>query len=538
MSNAKKSFVGGAAILSVAGLVGKVIGMFYRVWLTDLISSEGMGLYGTPYSVYSFLLVLSSAGLPTAISKLTSERWVNGDRAGAKWILKKTRRILMCTGLAATLLMALLSEPIAAAMGDPAAAPGFVALAPSLFFVCMISSYRGFFQGAQNMTPTAISQLIETGGKVVMGFVLVRVMAPYGLVWGAVAAILGVTLAELCALVFIWIRYLLQDIKQPAQASAPVQPVENFYKKLFAIAIPVTVGASMMPVVSLVDASLVVNRLTDIGIVLEEAREMYGVLNGMVNTMVNMPTVITLAFSMSLVPAISSAMTRGDRADLHRTVATALKLALMIGSAAAVGMGMLSHNILRLLYSSQPENCLSIGGDMLSVMAVGVLFLSIVQTTTGMLQGMGKASYPVKTLAVGLVAKIILNYVLIGIPEINVMGAAYATVACYGISAVGNVYMVLKASGTKLKVMDALVRPALAAGGMGLAVGGYAYLMADKLSNSLLTLSAVCAGVGVYVVLAFALRALNAEEMKMIPGGTRVMRILNRVLGKLKGKKA
>ena len=147
MSNSKKSFVGGAAILAAAGLIGKVIGMFYRVWLTDLITSEGMGLYGTPYSVYNFLLVLSSAGLPTAISKMVSERLVSGDRAGAKLILKKTRRILLCTGLAATAIMASLSQPIAQLMGDPASAPGFVALAPSIFFVCLISSYRGYFQG-------------------------------------------------------------------------------------------------------------------------------------------------------------------------------------------------------------------------------------------------------------------------------------------------------------------------------------------------------------------------------------------------------
>lgn len=532
MSNVKKSFVGGAAVLAAAGLLGKVIGMFYRVWLTDLISSEGMGLYGTPYSVYSFLLVVSSAGLPTAISKMVSERVVNGDRAGAKWILKKTRRILMGTGAAATLLMALLSRPLATVMGDPAAAPGFVALAPSLFFVCLISSYRGFFQGAQNMTPTAISQLIETIGKVVLGFTLVGVMAPYGLIWGAVAAILGVTAAEFCALIFMWLRYRVDCKKHAQEELLPAQPIENFYKKLFAIAIPVTVGASMMPIVSLVDASLVVNRLTDIGYILEDAREMYGVLTGMVNTMVNMPAVITLSFSMSLVPAVASAMTRRDDDDLHKTVGTALKLALMIGSAAAVGMGLLAHQILRLLYASQSENCLAVGGDLLSVMAVGVLFLAIVQTTTGMLQGMGKASYPVKTLAVGLVAKVILNYLLIGIPKVNVMGAAYATVACYGIAAIGNVFMVLRLSGTKLRVMDALIRPALAAGGMGLAVSGYVMLMGDKLGNSLLTLSAVCVGVAVYGVLVVLLRTLTRDEVRMIPGGRRILRLVDKVKGK------
>lgn len=532
MSNSKKSFVGGAAILAAAGLIGKVIGMFYRVWLTDLITSEGMGLYSTPYSVYSFLLVLSSAGLPTAISKMVSERLVQGDRAGARMILKKTRRILLCTGLVATAIMASLAEPIASLMGDPLAAPGFVALAPSVFFVCLLSSYRGYFQGAQNMNPTAVSQVIEVVGKVLFGFVLVKIMAPKGLVWGAVAAILGVTIAELLALAFLMVRYAMGKSRDNVRTEQPARPIPHFYKTLFAIAIPVTIGAAMMPIVNLVDASLVTNRLTDIGYALEDAREMYGVLTGMVNTMINMPTVITLSFSMSLVPAVSSAMMRQDNRSLQRMVGTGLKLALMIGSAAAVGMGLLASQILRLLYASQPENCLVVGGQLLAVMSVSVLFLSIVQTTTGMLQGMGKPSYPVKTLAIGIVVKIVLNYVLIGIPKLNVLGAAYATVACYAIAAVGNVYMVLRLSGTRLQMGSAVVRPALAAGGMAAVVWAFLRFAGPHLGNTTETLGAVCVGVAVYAVLVFALRALTPDELTMIPGGRKLLSLMDKFGGK------
>lgn len=204
--------------------------------------------------------------------------------------------------------------------------------------------------------------MIEVVGKVVFGFALVRVMAPHGLVWGAVAAILGVTIAELLALLFLMIRYHLgRDGRAAAAApragNAPLG--KDFYKRLFSIAIPVTIGASMMPIVNLVDASLVTNRLTHIGYALADAREMYGVLTGMVNTMVNMPAVITLSFSMSLVPAVSSAQRRGDHAALQRTTGTSLKLAFMIGSAAAVGQGLLAHQILRLLYASEPETAWS-----------------------------------------------------------------------------------------------------------------------------------------------------------------------------------
>ena len=165
-------------------------------------------------------------------------------------------------------------------------------------------------------------------------------------------------------------------------------------------------------------------------------------------------------------------------------------------------------------------------------MAVGIFFLALVQTTTGMLQGLGKPGYPVRTMAVGIVAKIILNYVLIGIPQLNVLGAAVATVTCYGIAAVGNVAMVLKLTGTRLRFVDAVGRPALAAGGMALAVWGFVRLMSDRLGNALLTLGAVALGVVIYALLAFALRALSREDLKMIPGGRRLMRLMDKVGGK------
>lgn len=528
MSKASKSFVGGASVLAIAGLIGKIIGMFYRVWLTGLITTEGIALYGYPYSVYNFLLVISSAGLPTAISKMVSEQIAMGNMEGTHYILKKTRRILLCTGAVCTLVMALLAKPIAAEMGDAAAAPGFVALAPSIFFVCLLSSYRGYFQGMQNMTPTAISQLIETCGKVIFGYFFVKEFSGYGLVWGAVGAIIGVTLAELLALLFIVFRFVFHKASLPRTNGSTTVTIPDFYMKLFGIAIPVTIGASMMPIVNLVDASLVVNRLSSIGYAVEEARNAYGVLTGMVNTMVNMPAVVTLSFSMSLVPAISTAIAAKDRKGLQSTVSTGLKLALMFGSAAAVGMGILSKQILTMLYASQTAESLALGGKLLSVMSIGILFLSIVQTTTGMLQGLGKPGYPVKTLAVGVLFKIILNAVLIGIPSVNVMGAAYASVVCYGIAALGNVFMVLKLTKTRINVGDGLVRPVLTAVGMATVVWAFVKFCPLQLGNTMLTAAAVALGLLTYAVLVFVLRALNENDWMMIPGGRKVLRLLGR----------
>lgn len=534
-SKGKSSFVTGAAVLALAGLIGKVIGMFYKIWLIGLISAEGFSFYQAPYSLYQFLLVLSSAGLPTAISKMVSEQIALGKPQGAKLILRKTRMILFCTGLAATAIMAALSNVVAAAIGDPASAPGFVALAPAIFFVCVMSAYRGYFQGQQNMTPTAVSQIVEQVGKVALGFVFAIALREKGLVWGAVGAIVGVSLSELIAMGYMLIRYKLMDRRLPRQGSAPAV-VDKLYRRLFAIAIPVTIGASMMPIVSMVDTALVLNLLTGIGYAIEEARSMYGVLTGSVISIVNMPAVITLSISMALVPAISACKTKGDNAGLRATVSTGLKIAFLLGSAAAVGMGLLSKEIISLLFSSTlTAQEVEIGGRLLSYMAIAVFFLSIVQSTTGMLQGIGKPIYPVYTLLTGIIVKIVLNMVLISQPSINVAGAAIATVCCYAVAGIANVSLVLILSDMKLAVGEFLIRPAIAAGGMALSVWAVK-LLKPMLGQTVTTLAAVAVGVVVYLALMLLCGCLSKSDLSFLPGGNKIGRLLAKMHIRLPGQ--
>ncbi len=523
----KRSFVRGAAILSLAGLLGKVIGMFYKIWLMQLITPEGFAFYQSPYAMYNFLLVLSSAGLPTAISRMVSEQVAGGKPQNAYLVLKKARRILLLTGLCASALMALLSGAMARLIGDPAAAPGFIALAPAIFFVCLLSAYRGYFQGHQNMTPTAVSQVVEQIGKVSLGFLLAVALKKYGLVWGAVGAILGVTVSEALALLYI-VLLRRRAATVPGELLPPTQ-IDHFYKRLFAIAIPVTIGASMMPIVSMVDTALVINRLTALGYAIEQSRSLYSVFTGAVTSIVNMPAVITLSISMSLVPAIAAYLVSGDREGLRKTASTGIKLAFLLGSAAAVGMGVLSHEIIRLLFGSSLSAFeQGVGGQLLAIMSVAVLFLSIVQTTTGMLQGLGKPIYPVYTLLCGIVFKIILNFTLISLPSLNILGAAIATLCCYAVAAIGNLILVLRLTGLKLSLSRFILRPALAAGLMGLSV--YAIkLLRPFLGQTLTTLLAVAAGVAVYAVLVLALGCLTKDDLSFIPGGRRVAGLLERL---------
>jgi len=523
----RRSFVGGAAILAVAGVLGKIVAAFYRVWLNALIGPEGLGIYQIPSNFYAFLLVVSSAGIPTAVSKLVSESLARGDEYGAKETFVAARRVLFFTGAITTVLMALLAEPLARAAGEPAASMGFIALAPSLLIVCMLSAYRGYFQGWQRMSPSAISQIVEQIGRLVFGFGLAVLWSPKGAAWSAAGAILGVTLCEAAALSFIYGSYRAHRRKDAIRVKAV--RFRAIAVRIFKIAVPVTIGASIMPLVGLTDTMTVINRLTAAGFAAKEATETFGIFNGMIQSIINMPAVMTLALSISLVPAISEAITRKERAHAMRTARTGLKLAAMIGFPCAFGLSLLAGPIMYLLSPSYTSAQHETSAMLLGFMAFAVMFLSINQTTTGILQGYGRPLLPVVSLGSGAVVKVILNYTLIAIPDINIMGAAIGSIACYATAAVLNMIFVVRVSGMRFDFTNILLRPFLAAAGMALAVCGVQTLAGDALSRDMALFLCVGAGVAVYGLLAVLIGAVSRQEMSMLPGGRRLAGLMTRL---------
>ena len=524
MSSKARSFVGGAAILAVAGLLGKIIGAFYRVWLNELIGPQGLGIYQIPYSFYAFLLVISTAGIPTAISKLVSKCEASGDEEGTRRVFSVAKRILVVTGTLTTVLMAVFAKPLAQGAGNPDAALGFVMLAPSLFIVCMLSAYRGYFQGKQMMTPSAISQIIEQIGRLVFGFGLAILWYPKGALYGAAGAVLGVTLCEACALVFIYGSYRAHISGKPIRPSKfDSKPV---LVDLVKIALPVTLGASIMPLVSLTDTMTVINRLVSIGYEAKAATSTFGILNGMVTSIVNMPAVISLSLSISLVPAISAAMEQGRREYTGKIAYTGMKLAALIGFPCAVGIFLLASPILDLLSSTYTPEQHEIAVRLLKIMAFAIIFLTMTQTTTGMLQGLSKPLLPVYSLGIGAVIKIALNYTLIAIPSVNIAGAAIGSLVCYAIASVINIWNVKKHAGMKFSFVKQIALPAISALIMGLAVYFVNLLLEDILGQTLSMFACIGVGVIVYAVMIFVLGAVTKDDLDWIPKGHKLKKLL------------
>ncbi|MDR0841124.1 MAG: polysaccharide biosynthesis protein [Christensenellaceae bacterium] len=529
MEKKKASFVKGAAILAVAGLIVKIIGAAFRIPLANTIGSIGASYYDTAYPYYSWLLVISSSGLPTAISKLVSERTTLGDYRGAHKVFSTAMQVLLGIGLFTGIIMFFASDYIAEFHQLAEMANCFRALAPSLFFVSVMSAYRGYLQGMQQMTPTAISQIVEQLGKLAAGLALAYALLPKGPEYAAMGALIGVTISELLGMLYMMWEYrrrlprIRARIKQSLHLKE--QPVA---RKLLAIALPITIGASISPLAGVVDSALILRILLKLGYSKEMAQTAFSLLRTNVNTLTNMPGVLTMALAMSLVPAISACMAKRDRGGMQSAARLGLKFAIIVGLPCAVGLYVLAEPILSMLYPYLSEGSLAVAADLMRTASIGVIFLSLVQAMTGVIQGFGKPNVPVFNLLIGFALKVVTLLVLMNIPDINIQGAAVSTVVCYAFAGIADTIYIARKANLELNVWDVLLKPLLSSLVMGFMVFMVRGFLVGQGHGTLATLASVAAGVLVYAIAAVYLRFFTREELEYIPGGRKLRRLMYR----------
>ncbi len=523
----KKSFVKGALILGIAGLICKVIGAFFRIPLYNMLG-DGMQYYEAVYPYYSTLLVISSAGLPTAISRMVAERVTLGDYAGAKHVFRKAQMLLFGIGVVTTALMLFGADMLAASTVGAGAAISFRAMAPALLIVSLMCAYRGYLQGLQLMTGTAVSQVVEQVGKLGIGLFLAARWLPLGPEYGAMGAVVGVTLSEFFALVTIMLFYLRRrkEFLPTAAASAASGGEQGVIGRLLAIAIPVTIGAAIMPLTGIVDASMIKRTLIEIGFSETAASMRYVCLRSNVTNIINMPAVLTTALAMSLVPAISAARARRDTGGIHVASGMGIKLAMFVGLPCTVGLFVLGGPAIDLLYDIDAER-LEIAAALMRTSAIGVVFLSLVQTLTGILQGVGKQHIPVINLAIGGVVKVMIMLTLMRDPKIEIQGAAISTVACYAVAGILNLIFLVRYTKLRIDALNTFVKPLIAALVMGAAAFfAYAFFFARISSNTIASLGAITVGIILYLATTLLSGMFTKADLQFIPGGVRLARLL------------
>lgn len=464
MTQQQKSLAGGISILGIAGLICKVVGVLYQIPLNNSIGPEGMGVYNLVFPSYNLLLAISSVGIPVAISRMVAQYLAVDDPANARRVFKTALFILSLFGLVATAFMMLFYKSLGAATATTEASSGFLMIAPSLLLVSVMSAFRGFMQGKRRMVPTAISQLIEQVGKVFVALPFAVIgMQRGGYAMGAAGALLGTSVAEAAALLYMMIDYYIhrKDLDSLPQDSLSPVPMKRLAREITLISIPITIGASIVPLAGLLD-SFMLKRIMQTYMQEAQALISYGVYSGPVISLINVPTALAMAISANLVPAISHAFAKGQSDKVASEAATGLRLASVIGFPSAVGLSLLAEPILFLLFGrggKYTREQLQLGASLLQVSSLTILFFTQVQATSGILQALRYQRIPMYTLAAGVLVKLLLNYSLVTIPAVGIRGAPYASLLCYIVSLIPNLYYVRRHAKVKLSLGDLLWRP-------------------------------------------------------------------------------
>ena len=532
----KQGFVEGAAILTASTILIKIMGALFKLPLANIIGDERMADFGTAYNIYSLLLILSTAGLPVALSRMVAAADALDHRQQVKRTFHMARAAFFTFGLVSTLVMLLFNRQLAAFMDNPEAALSIAVLAPAVVCVCLTSSYRGYTQGLGDMVPTSVSQIIETACKLLFGLTAAAILVRTGRgMMGAAGGIFGVTVGTVLALAYIVLYTLRLDRRLSAPRGDPDVPESRSetLKKLISIGIPITIGSCILNIVAIADNKMILNLLhSAAGFSKEMAKVYYGVYFNS-QTLYNLPSAFAVPLVTSAIPAITAYAAKRQHRDAAQIMGAALKLMNLLAFPMAVGMGCLSYSLMHGLYPMSHES----GASILAIMSIAAYFVCLTMLTNAILQAYGHEWLPMISMLAGGVCKVLVNYLLLRNPQIGILGAAVGNIACYLVISLLNLLMIRKKVEACPSLFPLFLRPLLAS----LIMGGCAWC-ADRLVRALLVrldlfqggrmadlvpaVIAVVVGVVIYFLMVILLKAIKREELELVPKGEKLAKLL------------
>lgn len=538
----KNTFFGGAAILAATTLIVKLIGAIYKIPLANILTDPAYADFDSAYSVYGVFLTFSTAGLPVALSKLISESLALERRNQVRRTFRLAFAAFLALGLFSFFCMSVLAVPLSTyALKNPKAVYCVVALSPSVLCVCMVSAFRGYFQGHFNMTPTGVSQIIEAAFKVLVGIPLayallkMNVQNPdipdLGERLPAVGAIIGVSVGSIVALLYMVFLYLKYRRTLP-RGRDKTDSNREILSSLFKLAIPITLTAATSSIVILIDTSIIMERLQSVylsqGMLVEAALDAARSLKGMYakcTSIYNLPFAMMGALTACIIPAVSAALARRNRKEAQKLSESALRIGLLVAMPMGMGIFALGEPIMALLIRNTDA---SIAGPLLSVLGIASIFVSIQALLNSVLQANGIVTLPVVAAILGGIAKLVVNYVLVGNPNIMINGAPLGTLACFVLIVLLELFILRRAVRRPPSFLRAAAKPALASGSMAVAVKVTYDLFSGTLSqgNTVSTLAAILVGVVIYLLLVLILQAVTAEDLSLMPKGDKIAKIL------------
>ena len=583
-----QSMLNGAFILVVATVLVKVIGALYKMPLTALIGGVGRGYFSRAYDIYTPVYGIAMAGLPVAVSKLVSQEKALGHYRDIRVIMKSSRRIFLLTGSVASIILMAIAYPYSKfVIHAPDNWSSILFIAPSIFFCCCMSSYRGYYEGLSNMVPTAISQVIEALGKLILGLATAYMIMNYGLkrfyaglpVFGtnaltesealsaiypytAAGAISGVTLGTVLGLVFLMIRHKISGdgiSKEMFIQSPAAQSSKSWGKLVIMTALPVAAGSLILNVTNFIDTVTISNRLAHaLNVDIETLKSLYAAqiaasnvadsdiatyLYGAYTSALdfkNLIPTITMTLGISAIPALSAAWAVRERKDIKVTIESVIRITMLVALPAGFGMAVLAEPILGLVYNgTDAGDIVTIAAPILRTYGFAIFLFAVSSPVTNMLQAVGRMDIPLKSIVAGAIVKIILNYVLVGNPKININGAPVGSIVCYVIIVLINIWALVKITDVKLNFNSIFIKPLICAaisGASALACykvfGGILSGVGDPASRlngaTIATLIAVVAAVFAYVISLLLIKGISKDDVEMLPKGEKIAKVLEK----------
>ena len=526
-SSKKQSFLYGTAMLAMATAIVKIIGAIYKIPLNAIIGTQGFSYYSTAYEIYNVLLMISTAGLPVAMSRMISQASSLGHYNQVRKIYSTAKTIFLSLGIAGTLLMTLFCRQLAAFQNQPDAWAAIGCLGPCVLLICVMSTFRGFFQGQSNMLPTSVSQVIEAVVKLIvgMGAAIAMLYFTKSIPLAAGGAILGVTASCLVSSLYLRGCFRRNFSQMPVSAEKP----DSFgltAKRLLAIAVPITIGSAGLQILTMLETKIYMGQLLGLGFSQPEADSMKGIYN-MSQTIYNMPCAFITPITISIIPAITSHLTLLNSRGAKSTEESAARVTGLICMPCAFGLATLAGPVTALLGGYTGEN-LALSTQLMTIMGFNIIFNSVVLLTNAIMQAHGHAVVPVINMFTGGILRLIVVYILTGNRDIGIVGTPIGAMLCFLCITLLNVVSMKRVLENPPAIIRNLVKPFLAAAIMGIFVfGGLKLLtLAGITSRLILCGLPVAVGVVVYVAAVIGLKVITREDCLLLPKGEKIARLL------------
>lgn len=519
----KNSFFGGMATMAVAIALVKVIGAIYKIPITNTLGSNYAD-FENAYKFYAVLLAISTAGLPVALSKMMAANHAVGREWQARKIFRVSLGLFFALGLASFLFMFFGADWLAGWINDPHAAQAIRFLSPSVLFVSCLGSFRGYFQGRSNMSPSAVSQVIEAVGKLVIGLPLAMLAVKAGRGDSAAAmAILGVTMGEALALAYMLIQFARSPRPLSGEKDEELRSVGDILRELLTIAVPITITASAVSVINLIDGKVVQGRLQNaLGMTLQQSKSLYSTYSGVMN-IYNLPASFIIAVTVCVIPFVSAAIASDNKREASRVVKASYHMTALLIFPMGVGICVLAEPIARMLL---PRLEPALAGSLLAVLGIAAIFVCLVQVSNSVLQAYGYQNLPILVMVVCGLVKILVNYILVAIPSVNIHGAPIGTLCCFGLATVLDFILIHHIVPHAPNYFRLFFGPALATAVMGVVAWGVYHLLHLVAGNTVSVFGAILCAVAVYGFLVVYLKLLSRSELQLMPKGDKIADLL------------